>query len=283
MDRMVKDRRSFLRGVAAVGGGMMGLGSATLAQGPRRPVGATGPGSNRQLVSYPGDGPDVQTITAPPSGGPPAEVQLPGRVPRPPSRVAVLKGLARTKKGARLLDDVGIDVGSILPQNPPVSDDLGDMTAGDSLARAYAAGVTVYPTEFVAEGDDEYPGPATWHTDCASLSQPYLLEQAVELSGADREVGDVLMYFNIRTPGEPEHTLVYQIQVCYSPLPGHSADFGLFLNGEELDTMDTGRDTVVALVELGGTPPRHDHMLEVFRGSSSRVRFRFNWFSMMAL
>ena len=262
---------------------MMGLGSATLAQGPRRPVRPAGAGTGRQPVSYPGDGPDVQTITTPPSGDPPGKVVLPGRVPRPPSRIAVLRGLARTKKGARLLGDIGIDVGSALPQTPPVSDDLGDMAGEDSLARAYAAGVTVYPTAFVAEGDDEYPGPVSWHTECASLSQPYLLEQAVELSGSDREVGDVLMHFNIRTPGEPEHTLVYQIQLCYSPLPGHSADFGLFLNGEELEIMDTGDDTVVALVELGGTPIRHDHVLEVFRGSSSRVRFRFNWFSMMAL
>jgi hypothetical protein len=207
--------------------------------------------------------------------------KLPAATPsgkKPSSRKALIDGLAATPAGAQVLRDLGLLGAQGVSYGP--SKLLLSTTNGDSLATAYAAGITL-----TAEGCGVTFSnilPAIEYCTYTAIMDTLRFQSMQEYPecriSAQMAAGDApILRLYMYTPGSAGRSCAYLLEICMSRLEQVSAT----LNGEPLELLPTGDDTGVALVQLPGSEGRY-HNLDLLP-ERRNMWGDFEWFSAMAL
>jgi len=287
-DEMGTDRRAFLRGLAALGGGAVMAASAAEAAPPRglKATRAIGRVSRTNLGLKSG----MKLVTAGQPKPIPAEMQpvrvpVQGAIPSPSTRVRLLKAMSGDAEGGATLQLLGINANAL--SSASLSSSLQVMS-GDSLAQAYSQGIVLTPLgcEYAEGSPVPSDPPMIYWSYNGNLTPETVTAQQCSVHAPQMSEGEPAIWFGfIKTPGDPTTKMAYMLELSInSVFNNYLSRIKFSLNMSDFQFSQTSDNTLVATVELIGCGNEaYRHMLCVHARQYQIAGFGFNWLNVMAL
>lgn len=289
-------RRGFLQTLAAAGGllagGLSAWAQPTPSSGLQIRGGLTGALSRATTALRLRRPIVLQQLS---QGGPrrlPALPTLPtlGEPPLPSTRQRLLDALFRAPTTGLRAADFGLvtDAAGQWGCSPP----LTQVMSGNTLAAAYAAGITLTPSGCQYPAGVPHPGaePISYGS-FQSWVSPDSFGQRVTLMTADSAFPGFFFGVLLNTPGAPSSTLTYVFELSMEPFDaGFECFIGSLPGGAPYQSaavnfVPTNDGTQMALVELrgSGNVSGYAHTLAFRRGSANVGMTDFRWLNVTVL
>ncbi len=282
------DRRSFLRDAATVGGGLVAAGvAAQAAPALRRPRIEINTRLRRPsgILQLQGPVKLAKPGVATGSGPEPVSFRAGPAVPGPSSRQRLLDAVLRSRDGSTLMRRMGVT------KSTDKSDDVEALGEDDDWALAYADGITLTTTGRQFVGHRPRTRPRFSYLSLWAQTQPSdvgLQKVFVHNRYSEDVFHPNMLECMLKTPGTRDDVLAYMIEINYQIVSAEPhPDVWLTINGTAVDTVTTGDDTQMVLVELpGNRNSESPHWLSLRAESHEAVGVvvvQFHWMSVIAV